>query len=588
VVADLAAAAQVAEHEERSGAVLRVESGGEPLRLAPSEPVWERGGPHHRVRLEVGPGGEALVVASVASAVARRFEVTDDALLVDVSLDGLGVDEVDPALVAPSTLARGSWAGDGEAEGTVRMRLPFRGERFGVPDQVLRSTTYRLMLVGPDASRRVQVRMDGAAMWQSPYDATVPDLRCRVHLRVRKPGVAVTIEPPTPLDERRRSQQSEFRALATADRPRERSVFFRTLYGEAANDSAAAVHHELVRRGTDLTLYWSVADLSVPVPEGGVPLLEGTREWHERLGAAAYAMFNVHQPAWYTKPAGQVMLQTFHGYPYKGMGVEWWQRSGLPADRITSFLERAADWDYLVSPASYATPLLLEAFVRAEDRDGLEVLECGYPRNDILVGDGDGRGDDVRRRTREALGLRDDQVAVLYAPTFRDYMSIDGMTALTDDFFDHRLVGRLGPRYVVLHRGHAFHARNGAPLLEGDQVVDVTYYPDVSDLMLASDAAVLDYSSLRFDYALMRKPMVFLVPDVEEYHRLRPAVLDYDATAPGPHVQTTAQVVKALADLDGLRTRYADRVETFLRTYCDLDDGHAAERLVDRVFEEGR
>jgi CDP-glycerol glycerophosphotransferase len=148
------------------------------------------------------------------------------------------------------------------------------------------------------------------------------------------------------------------------------------------------------------------------------------------------------------------------------------------------------------------------------------------------------------------------------------------------------MIRQLGPSYVVLHRGHAFHARNGAPLLQGDQVIDVTYHPDVTELMLASDAAVLDYSSIRFDYALMRKPMVFLVPDVEEYHRLRPAVLDYDATAPGPHVQRTAQVVRELADLEGLRARYADRVETFLKTYCDLDDGHATERLVDRVFGE--
>ena len=46
-------------------------------------------------------------------------------------------------------------------------------------------------------------------------------------------------------------------------------------------------------------------DHSVQVPEGGVALVEGTREWHEGLGAARYVVVNVHQPMWYRKPAGR-------------------------------------------------------------------------------------------------------------------------------------------------------------------------------------------------------------------------------------------------------------------------------------------
>ena len=113
----------------------------------------------------------------------------------------------------------------------------------------------------------------------------------------------------------------------------------------------------------------------------------------------------------------------------------------------------------------------------------------------------------------------------------------------------------------------------------------MTYYPDIAELCLASDAAILDYSSLRFDYALTRKPMVFLVPDKTLYHSLRPAVLDFDPTAPGPHVDTTEQAVAQLRRLDTLAASYGPAVETFVATYLEHEDGHAAARVVDAVFE---
>jgi CDP-glycerol glycerophosphotransferase len=264
------------------------------------------------------------------------------------------------------------------------------------------------------------------------------------------------------------------------------------------------------------------------------------------------------------------------------MGQDWWARSGLPESRISSFLDRAAAWDHLVSPASYATPRLLEAFFRPEDAAEVDVLEVGYPRNDVLL---TGEGDGIRARTRAALGIEDGQTAVLYAPTFRDYLSNDGMTAKGVRFFDPRAAAdALGPAYVVLVRGHAFNARAGLRRVEGDRVVDVTYYPDVTDLCLASDAAVLDYSSLRFDYALLRRPMVFLVPDEQEYHENRPAIMPFKPTAPGPRVATTAEVVKHLRDLPRLWARQEERVERFVATYLEREDGHATERVVDRVF----
>ena len=116
-------------------------------------------------------------------------------------------------------------------------------------------------------------------------------------------------------------------------------------------------------------------------------------------------------------------------------------------------------------------------------------------------------------------------------------------------------------------------------------MLDVTSYPEINDLILAADAAVLDYSSLRFDFALTGRPMVFLVPDLDSYTRqTRGFLYDFAGSAPGPLLETTAQVVEALSDLPGLQAEWQPRIEEFNVTYNRLADGAASRRVVAQFF----
>jgi CDP-glycerol glycerophosphotransferase len=137
---------------------------------------------------------------------------------------------------------------------------------------------------------------------------------------------------------------------------------------------------------------------------------------------------------------------------------------------------------------------------------------------------------------------------------------------------------------VILVRGHAFNARTNHRVGPLPGTIDVTDYPEVSDLYLAADAAIVDYSSLRFDFGVTGKPMIFHVPDLEQYRDTRGWLFPFEPTAPGPLASSTEEVVDALLDLDGVRERYADAYREFHDAYLDLDDGHAASRLVDAVF----
>jgi CDP-glycerol glycerophosphotransferase len=114
-------------------------------------------------------------------------------------------------------------------------------------------------------------------------------------------------------------------------------------------------------------------------------------------------------------------------------------------------------------------------------------------------------------------------------------------------------------------------------------LIDVAHYPDVADLLLAADVAVLDDGPLRFDWALTGRPAVFLAPDGNRAAPLVPL----DETAPGPVLRRTDEVAAALADPDRLRARHADRLAAYNARFNPLHDGHAAERVVEAFFGGG-
>jgi CDP-glycerol glycerophosphotransferase len=224
----------------------------------------------------------------------------------------------------------------------------------------------------------------------------------------------------------------------------------------------------------------------------------------------------------------------------------------------------------------------VDRYYREEYRYDGEILAAGFPRNDGLLAPD---AEQVRASTRARLGIGSKQTVVLYAPTWRDNLATNYRAAEMLDLLDVEATAlALGPDYVIAVRGHRFHV-HGVKSRGTARVVDVTDHPEINDLILACDAAVLDYSSLRFDVAVVGRPMVFLVPDLHEYTAItRGFLYDFAESAPGPLVRTGAEVVTALRDLEGLRSSYAEEYVAFNERFNRLNDGHAAERVVDRLL----
>ena len=342
------------------------------------------------------------------------------------------------------------------------------------------------------------------------------------------------------------------------------------------SDSPRALYDALRARGGGHEHVW-LADPAqgARFPAGVETVGYRTEAGLEALERADVLIANTHTDVeGWAKRDDALYLQTWHGTPLKRIH---WDVLWAPEGRLERLSRDVARWDCLVSPNATSTPLLRGAF-----RFDGPVLESGYPRNDVLSAPD---RDAIRAAVREELGIAPDRTVVLYAPTWRDDEVFDaGGREFRLAFDVDAFTRRFGDDHVLLLRLHYMLTRRLAPV-EHPAVRDVSAHADISRLYLAADVLVTDYSSAMFDFAVTGRPILFYTYDLDDYRsRLRGFYFDFAPGAPGPLLGTTDEVLDALADLDAIGERYAERYRLFRERFCHLEDGHASERVLDAVF----
>src|SRR5690606_27917758 len=98
---------------------------------------------------------------------------------------------------------------------------------------------------------------------------------------------------------------------------------------------------------------------------------------------------------------------------------------------------------------------------------------------------------------------------------------------------------------------------------------------------------ITDYSSVFFDYANLKRPMLFFVYDIEDYRdNLRGFYFDFEKQAPGPLVKTTEELINEIKNIDRNGFIPSETIEAFYQKFCYLEDGRASERVVKEVFQQ--
>ena len=112
-------------------------------------------------------------------------------------------------------------------------------------------------------------------------------------------------------------------------------------------------------------------------------------------------------------------------------------------------------------------------------------------------------------------------------------------------------------------------------------------YDDITEIYLMSDILITDYSSVFFDFANLKRPMLFYTYDLDKYRDvLRGFYINMEEELPGPLVFTTDEVIDTIKHMDEITEKYADRYVKFYDKFCGWEDGHSSQRVVETVFEK--
>ena len=368
-------------------------------------------------------------------------------------------------------------------------------------------------------------------------------------------------------------------------------VLFESFLGRSYGDSPRYIYEYLVKLQSEgrlsketnipdnATFIWMIDNKAAKIPGKHKQVKFNSLKYFYYVARCSVWVTNMRQPSWYVKRDGVTLLECWHGTPLKRLVFDMEDvHSASPKYKMTVY-NQSRMWDYLISDNRFSTECFMSCFLFPQER----ILELGYPRNDLLYGDD---REERARAIKEKLGIPLDKKVVLYAPTWRDDDYYGPAQYKFDLPLDLEMMKSLRDEYYFVLRTHYFIADHlNIPKEDADFVSDQSRYNDIGELYLISDILITDYSSVFFDFANLRRPILFFVYDFEKYAGvLRGFYFDMTTGCPGPLLKTNGEILDALKNIDKVEAEYADKYKEFCDRFCYLDDGHASERIVKKVF----
>ena len=512
--------------------------------------------------IRVPPGGVADAVRDARRVEVSGIELDGRRLALSVDAIGISADELRGAVLQGDAATIPLAAIDGH-----RLSFDLQVERWGLPATIPPPGGYRLLVADLPARPATQL----ASL--VPYAEVSSEIR--VGARVRPSGVlALRLAAPLRDAERSAVGQQRLRTLTTGTLD-PTLVLLQCGVGERVDGDPLALDAALTRLRPDLRRVWGVRG-GVAAPAGAEAAAVGSERWHQLLRSAATIVSDDEIGDWFEPVAGQRWLVTGEGHPGKSMGAAHARSQGSTPGRIDAASRRRnRAWSHLVAGSSEA-----ERLYRQELDFTGPILTVGQPRTDPLLAADAGA---VRADVRARLGIETGTTAVLYLPTFREARVGRIRSAPLPRELDLAAIDAL-PGTRMLLRAHPYDAPDALAWARATGVPDLTDYPRLAELLLAADVAILDHSAIRFDWAVTGKPAICFLHDREAYESLRPALIPYEETAPGPIVTRSADVLALLEDLPSLRAVSQPMARAVRERFASLDDGAAAERVVSALF----
>lgn len=362
---------------------------------------------------------------------------------------------------------------------------------------------------------------------------------------------------------------------------KENLVLFESFQGKSYSDNPKYIYEYMTRHFPDYTFVWSMSETE-HIPGGATQVNRLSLKYFYYLAKAKYWVSNSRMPNYIKKNPGTTYLQTWHGTPLKRLAGDMedvFMPGTNSAKYKQNFYNETQKWDYLIAPNAYSAAIFKSAFWFDKD-----MLEVGYPRNDILYNK---NNEEDIKGLKQKLNLPLDKKVILYAPTWRDdEFYTKGQYRFNLKLDLEKMRQRLGKDYIIILRMHYFIASQLDISEYEGFAYDLSSYNDIAEIYLVSDVLITDYSSVFFDYANLKRPILFYTYDLEKYRdTLRGFYIDMEKDVPGPLLKKTDEVIHAIQTIDQVEESYQERYDEFYQRFCHWDDGKASQKTVEKVFK---
>ena len=371
----------------------------------------------------------------------------------------------------------------------------------------------------------------------------------------------------------------------------DKTILFEAFGGRNYTCSPKAIYEKMLtmKEFKDYTFVWSFIDPSkheVKKDKRLKIIKSKSKEYYKYISISKYWIVNSIIEEGITKKKNQVYVQCWHGTPLKRLRYDI-VVNGASLNSVEEIRKRndidAKKFDYFISPSKYCTEKFTSAFnLKALGKENI-IIEEGYPRIDFLFNKTKKDIDAIKKK----LGLPLDKKVIFYLPTFRDNQHTSGVgyTYKLGIDFDS-LKKKFSKEYVILFSPHYF-IENSIDLTKYKGFIyNVARYDEINELYLVSDIIMTDYSSVFFDYANLKRPMLFYMYDIDDYKgNLRDFYISLDEL-PGPIAKTQDELENNLKNIDKEFKKNKEKYEKFNEKYNYLDDGNVSERVIKVIFKE--
>lgn len=316
------------------------------------------------------------------------------------------------------------------------------------------------------------------------------------------------------------------------------------------------------------------------IPKGIGRLKRNRLLYFKKMATAKIWISDSRMSKFLKKRPEQHYIQTWHGTPLKKLAMDmddvFMANNQTIEEYKQEFYENTRDWDYLIAQNQYSSDIFRRCF--SFDKT---MLNIGYPRNDILVN----KKDDIEyiNMLKEQFKIPLDKKVILYAPTWRDNEFYGRGRYKFNPALDFDMMqDMLQDEYVMIVKYHYLIMENinWKPYKGFIYNLDVKY--DIALLYLISDILITDYSSVMFDYSVLKRPMLFFTYDYHNYaNSLRGFYFDFLENAPGPLSTKTEELIFDILHYD--YQKYKDKYDAFIKKFNDFDDGNSADEVVDLI-----